>query len=121
MTRAKQPGRVSVRMPAGLKERVEKAAAEAKLSVNAWAMKCFEVGLTNPLVHLGPPPDHLRDRAPRPEFVEAITFAIEAMSRLPKEHRPESNLKELLDEVSPSDLAFQQQEARRRVDILLRK
>lgn len=55
-------------------------------------------------------------------LVEAITFAIEGMSRLPATNRPESNikdLKELLGDMSPRDLPLFQSEARRRVDSLL--
>ena len=52
----------------------------------------------------------------------AVAFAIEAMSRLPDVYRPDSNIqdyKELLEQVSPRDLAFYQNEARRLVTVLL--
>jgi hypothetical protein len=44
-----------LRVPASLKERVEVAASEAKLSVNAWAMRCIENCLGDPFRDL--PPD----------------------------------------------------------------
>jgi len=61
---------------------------------------------------------------PRAQLVlaEAITFAIEGMSRLPDEHRPNSNiadLEKLLDDMSLSNLRLFQNEARTRVDLLL--
>ena len=37
---------IYVRVPTVLKQRVDQAAAEAKLSVNAWAMKCMERCIT---------------------------------------------------------------------------
>jgi hypothetical protein len=61
---------IYIRVPPALKQRVESAAVDAKLSVNAWVIKCLEVGLTNPLVHLGPVPDHVRNRAARNAVVE---------------------------------------------------
>ena len=54
-------------------------------------------------------------------LAEAIAFVIEGMSRLPREHRPDSNiddLKEMLNELRPRDLALFQGDARRRVDVL---
>jgi hypothetical protein len=61
---------------------------------------------------------------PRGQLVllEAITFAIEGMSRLPEEHRPErdiEDMKSLLNEAAPPNLALFQSEARRQVDVLL--
>jgi hypothetical protein len=61
---------------------------------------------------------------PRGQYVmtEAIALAIEALSRLPPLYRPESNindLKEVLNDLSPSNIAVIQYQARRRVDILL--
>ena len=57
--------------------------------------------------------------------IEAIVFAIEGMSRMPDEFRPDNNiadLKEILHGmVSPKNLANYEWEARRRVDILLGK
>ena len=54
-------------------------------------------------------------------IAEALLTAIEAMSRLPKEFRPENNiaeLKKMLDEISPSNLAMLQWQARRYIDVL---
>jgi hypothetical protein len=54
-------------------------------------------------------------------IAEALLTAIEAMSRLPKEFRPENNiaeLKKMLDEMSPSNLAMLQWQARRYIDVL---
>jgi len=60
----------------------------------------------------------------RAEFVidEAIAFAIEGMSRLPSAYRPAgkiSDLKDILSKIPHAELALLQEEARRRVDILL--
>ena len=55
-------------------------------------------------------------------FSEAITFAIEGMSRLPEEHRPKrdiEDMKALLSDAALPNLAHFQSEARRRVDVLL--
>jgi hypothetical protein len=55
---------------------------------------------------------------------QAITIAIEVLSRLPDTYRPDSDLaetKELLDEMSPSGLSFYQANARHFVDALLTK
>jgi 5'-3' exonuclease len=51
---AEQGTTIYLRVPATLKQRVEAAADQANRSCNAWIIKCLEVGLTNPLVHLGP-------------------------------------------------------------------
>ena len=61
---------------------------------------------------------------PRGQLVlsEAITFAIEGMSRLPEEHRPKrdiEDMKALLSDAALPNLAHFQSEARRRVDVLL--
>ena len=61
---------------------------------------------------------------PRGQLVlsEAITFAIEGMSRLPEEHRPKrdiEDMKALLSDAALPNLAHIQSEARRRIDVLL--
>ena len=61
---------------------------------------------------------------PRGQLVlsEAITFAIEGMSRLPEEHRPKrdiEDMKALLSDAALPNLAHFQSEARRRVDVCL--
>jgi hypothetical protein len=51
----------------------------------------------------------------------AIALAVEVLIRLPDEHRPDSDLidlKEMLDGMSPHNVAFLQNEARRRIDVL---
>ena len=57
--------------------------------------------------------------------LEAIVFAIEGMSRMPDDFRPDNNIAELKEilqgMVSPKNLAKFQWEAGRRVDILLGK
>lgn len=60
----------------------------------------------------------------RDDFVvgEAIAFAIEGMSRLPSAHRPAgkiADLKDILSEISQAEITILQEDARRRVDILL--
>jgi hypothetical protein len=55
-------------------------------------------------------------------IADAIVFAIEAMSRLPDEYRPRSDiedLKEILNEVEHQHLALLQGHAKRRVDALV--
>jgi hypothetical protein len=54
----------------------------------------------------------------------AIALAVEVLIRLPDAYRPDSDLidlKEMLDSMSPHNVAFLQNEARRRVDVLQRK
>ena len=53
---------------------------------------------------------------------EAIAFAIEGMSRLPSAYRPAgkiAELKNILSEISQAEITILQEDARRRVDILL--
>jgi hypothetical protein len=55
-------------------------------------------------------------------IAHAIVFAIEAMSRLPDEYRPRSDiedLKEIMKEVEQQHLALLQGNAKRRVDALV--
>jgi hypothetical protein len=51
----------------------------------------------------------------------AIALAVEVLIRLPDAYRPDSDRKEMLDSMSPHNVAFLQNEARRRVDVLQRK
>jgi len=54
---------------------------------------------------------------------EAIAFAIEGMSRLPKPYRPQrkiDDLKGILDEKPMAERRILQEDARRRIDELLR-
>ncbi len=37
---------IFLRLPASLKSRIETAAAECNMSVNAWALRCFEICVT---------------------------------------------------------------------------
>ena len=53
---------------------------------------------------------------------DAIVFAIEGMSRLPSAYRPAgkiADLKNVLSEMPQAELRMLQEDARRRVDILL--
>ena len=53
---------------------------------------------------------------------EAIAFAVEGMSRLPRPYRPErkiAELKDILREKSQAEFSTLQEDARRSVDILL--
>ena len=64
----------------------------------------------------------VNDRRGQLVLSEAITFAIEGMSRLPEEHRPKrdiEDMKALLSGAALPNLAHFQSEARRRVDVLL--
>ena len=76
-----QGATIYLRVPATLKQRVEAAADQANRSCNAWVIKCLEVGLTNPLVHLGPvrplkPGDHVF-------LVEGSSYIYRAYHALP--------------------------------------
>ncbi len=56
-------------------------------------------------------------------IADAIVFAIEGMSRLPDEYRPRSNIedfKEILNDIRQDALALLQENAKRRVDALVK-
>ena len=106
---------IYLRVPATLKQRVEAAADRANRSCNAWIIKCLEVGLTNPLVHLGPVrPLKSGDRV---FLVDGPGYILRAYHALPPINRKSDGLQlnavfgfcnmllKLLNEMRPEDKA----------------
>jgi DNA polymerase I len=87
---AEQGATIYLRVPASLKQRVEAAADQANRSCNAWIIKCLEVGLTNPRVHLGP----VRPLKPgdRVFLVHASSYIFRAYHALPPINRKSDGL-----------------------------